>query len=144
MANSGKSKESDVQAIRKLDAEWAKAARDKDFARVLSFYATDGSVVWPTGPAAKGHAAIRAEWEKAYKDLDDPYLDFKPTHIEVSSGGDMAVDFGVVYFAANPKPDDLENIAKYLVVWKREHGNWKVLYDCWNRNAPPEPTEARV
>jgi hypothetical protein len=61
-------------------------------------------VVWPTGPAAKGHAAIRAEWEKAYKDLDDPYLDFKPTHIEVSGDGDMAVDFGVVYFAPNRNP----------------------------------------
>ena len=130
----------DEQAIRKLDAEWAKAAREKDFGRVVSFYATDGSVVWPTGPAAKGHAAIRAEWEKAYKDLKDPYLDFKPTHIEVSSGGDMAVDFGVVYFAPNPKRDDLENIAKYLVVWKREHGHWKVLYDCWNYNHMVPPT----
>jgi uncharacterized protein (TIGR02246 family) len=130
----------DEQAIRKLDAEWAKAARDKDFGRVVSFYATDGSVVWPTGPAAKGHAAIRAEWEKAYKDLKDPYLDFKPTHIEVASGGDMAFDFGVVYFAPNPKPDDLENIAKYLVVWKREHGHWKVLYDCWNYNHMVAPT----
>jgi ketosteroid isomerase-like protein len=67
-------------------------------------------------------------------------LDFKPTHIEVASGGDMAFDFGVVYFAPNPKPDDLENIAKYLVVWKREHGHWKVLYDCWNYNHMVPPT----
>ena len=52
----------------------------------------------------------------------------------------MAVDFGVVYFAPNPKPDDLENIAKYLVVWKREHGHWKVLYDCWNYNHMVPPT----
>ena len=129
----------DEQAIRKLDAEWAKAAQAKDFDRVVSFYATDGSVVWPSGPAAKGHAAIRAAWEKTYKDLKDPYLDFKPTHIEVASGGDMAVDFGVVYFAPNPKPDDPKNIAKYLVVWKREHGHWKVLYDCWNYNHMDDP-----
>ena len=32
-----------------------------------------------------------------------------------------------------PKPGE---IAKYLVVWKRENGEWKVLYDCWNSNRP--------
>ena len=31
-------------AIRALDAEWSKAAHDKDIDRVIAFYATDGSV----------------------------------------------------------------------------------------------------
>jgi uncharacterized protein (TIGR02246 family) len=126
----------EVEAIKELDAEWAKAACAKNLDRVISFYAKDGSVVWPLGPAAKGHAAIRAQWKQAFNDLNNPfpYLDFKPMHIEVSDGGDMAVDFGVVHFAPNPKPDDPQNVAKYLVVWKREHGHWKVLYDCWNYN----------
>jgi uncharacterized protein (TIGR02246 family) len=126
----------DEAEIRALDAEWGKAATAKNLDRVMKFYASDGSVVWPDQPPARGHAAIRASWEKAYRDAPDIYLDFKPTHIEVSSGRDLASDFGLVHFAAGAKPDDVKNTAKYLVVWKRENGAWKVFYDCWNWNAP--------
>jgi uncharacterized protein (TIGR02246 family) len=122
------------QAIRKLDAEWASAAQAGDIDRVITFYATDGSVVWPDKPVGRGHAAIRTQWEEAYKEAPDLYVDFKPTHIEVASGGEMAVDYGIVYFKRDAKPDDPANVAKYLVVWKREHGHWKVLYDSWNYN----------
>jgi uncharacterized protein (TIGR02246 family) len=126
----------DEAAIRKLDAEWSKAATAKKMNRVMKFYAPDGSVVWPDQPPAKGHKAIRASWEAYFKATPDMHLDFKPIDIEVI--GDMATDFGVVHFAANARPDDAQNTAKYLVVWKRENGAWKVLYDSWNWNAAPE------
>jgi hypothetical protein len=54
----------------------------------------------------------------------------------------MATDFGVVHFAPHAEPNDTANTAKYLVVWKREKGAWKVLYDCWNWNAPLEMVRA--
>jgi uncharacterized protein (TIGR02246 family) len=138
-AGAGKKPHVDHQTIKTLDAEWAKAARARDIDRVVSFYAKDGSVAWPGDKAAKGHANIRARWEDAYKQTPELWLDFKPTHIEIAKGGNMAVDFGVVYFAPNAKPDDPQNVAKYLVVWKRENGAWKVLYDCYNMNGAANP-----
>jgi hypothetical protein len=54
----------------------------------------------------------------------------------------MATDFGVVHFAPHPEPNDTANTAKYLVVWKREKDARKVLYDCWNWNAPLEMVRA--
>jgi uncharacterized protein (TIGR02246 family) len=126
----------DEAEIRALDAEWSKAATAKKIDQVVKFYASDGSLVWPDFPPAKGHAAIRAAWDKLCGDVPEMYLDFEPTHIEVSSAGDMASDFGLVHFAPGAKPADVKNTAKYHVVWKREHGTWKVLYDCWNWNAP--------
>jgi uncharacterized protein (TIGR02246 family) len=132
----------DKAAIRALDAEWSKAATANDFDRVVKFYAKDGSVVWPDQPIATGHKAIRASWKKAFNDAPGMYLDFKPTHIEISSGGDMASDFGLVHFAPNAKPGDTQNTAKYLVVWKREKGAWKVLYDSWNWNSMPVITRS--
>jgi uncharacterized protein (TIGR02246 family) len=124
---------SDIAAIKALDAKWSKAATAHDIDRVVTFYAKDGSVVWPDMPPAKGHAAIRASWKSIL--TSDMYLDFEPTHIEVS--GDMASDFGLVHFKRNAKPGDGKNTAKYLVVWKRENGAWKVFYDCWNWNSVP-------
>ena len=89
-------------------------------------------------PPAKGHKAIRASWEAYFKASPKMYLDFRPTHIEIAAGGGMATDFGEVHFAPHAKPDDPNNTAKYLVVWKRERGTWKVLYDSWNWNAAPQ------
>jgi uncharacterized protein (TIGR02246 family) len=131
-----KKHDAEEAAIRALDAEWSKAATAKNMDHVMKFYATDGSVVRPDQPPAKGHAAIRASWEAIFKAAPDMYLDFEPTHIEVASGGEMASDFGLVHFTPHAKPDDRKNTAKYLVVWKRERGAWKVLYDSWNWNAP--------
>jgi uncharacterized protein (TIGR02246 family) len=133
---SNKKHDPDEAEIRALDAEWSKAATAKKIDQIIKFYASDGSVVWPGYPRAKGHAAIRAAWNKLYLQVPGMYLDFEPTHIEVSSGRDMASDFGLVHFAPDAKPDDIKTTAKYLVVWKREHGAWKVFYDCWNWNAP--------
>src|SRR5262245_20368742 len=54
-------------AIRELDAGWSKAATAGNMDEVMKFYATDGSIVWPDQPSAKGHAAIRASWEEIFK-----------------------------------------------------------------------------
>ncbi|GLR83343.1 YybH family protein [Bradyrhizobium iriomotense] len=131
-----KKHDAEEAAIRELDKKWSEAATAKNMDRVMEFYATDGSLVWPDQPPAHGHPAIRASWEAIYKAAPDMYLDFRPTRIDIASGGDMASDFGLVHFAPDAKPNDPKNTAKYLVVWKREHGAWKVLYDSWNRNAP--------
>jgi uncharacterized protein (TIGR02246 family) len=141
MTMSTKRPDTDEATIRALDAEWSKAAHAKDVERVISFYAKDGSVVWPENQAARGHAAIRARWEAAYESTPDLWLEFKPSHIEVASGRDMASDFGEVYFAPHAKPDDTQNVGKYLVVWKREQDTWKVLYDCYNMNGTFNPVK---
>lgn len=51
----------------------------------------------------------------------------------------MACDFGVVCFAPHVKPDDTANVGKYLVVWQRQHGTWKVLCDSYNMNGTNSP-----
>ena len=134
---SRKKPDPDEAAIRALDAEWGKAASAGKLADVVEFYAADASLVWPDMPPATGTAAIRANWKKIYRQMPGLYLDFQPTRIDIASGRDLATDFGLVHFKANAKPKDPKNTAKYLVIWKRERGVWKVFYDCWNWNVDP-------
>ncbi len=30
---------------------------------------------------------------------------------------------------------------KYIVVWKKENGDWKVWRDIWNSDNPPPPSK---
>src|ERR1700759_1335565 len=126
-------------AIRKLDKGWSDAAQAKKLNRVKQFYAKNGSVVWPDMTAAHGRSAVLARWKTAFKTTPNLYLRFEPTHIEVFESGDMASDFGVVYFKKGAKPSDTVNVAKYLVVWQKQKGDWKVLNNSWNTTAPNNP-----
>jgi ketosteroid isomerase-like protein len=133
---SSKIKTPEQKAIAKLDAAWSKAAKMKDVEGVVALYSSKGSVVWPDQKARHGTKAIRTAWEKAYKADPKLSLTFEPERIDIACGGDIAVDFGSVSFGGG------DASAKYLVVWKRENGAWKVLYDCWNSNKPekaPKP-----
>jgi ketosteroid isomerase-like protein len=51
------------------------------------------------------------------------------TTADVESAGDLAVETGTVKLVAK---DGKLTQARYLVVWKREGGGWKLHRDIWN------------
>ena len=125
--------------IVKLDAAWgraatralAAAATEKDFKAVAALYSNEGSIVWEKFDPGHGTDEIVAGWKKANKGFRNSKLEFNPVRIEIA--GHLATDFGEVEFI---EPDGKSTMAKYFVVWRREAGAWKVLYDCWNDNPP--------
>lgn len=125
----------DEAAIRRLDEEWGKAATAKDLDAVVGFYAHDGSLVWPGELAVHGIERIRANWQKMIKKTPGLNLRFTPERIVVSDDGSLASDFGKVEFGHEVDGKPIMEIAKYVVVWKKEKGIWKVLYDSYNMNS---------
>lgn len=125
----------DEAAIRRLDEEWGKAATNKDLDAVVSFYAHDGSLVWPDEPAVHGIAHIRANWKKMIDTIPGLKLRFTPERIVISDDASLASDFGKVEFGQEVNGKPVMQIAKYVVVWRKEAGSWKVLYDSWNMNS---------
>jgi uncharacterized protein (TIGR02246 family) len=122
------------QEIRRLDEEWGNAASTKDLEAVVSFYADDGSLVWPDTAPVHGSAAIRTAWMGVFHDYQGLKLKFTPERIDISESGDLASDYGRVDFGYDGDAGPVQLIAKYVVVWKRVNREWKVLYDCYNMN----------
>jgi uncharacterized protein (TIGR02246 family) len=131
----GRKNGSDEKTIRQLDAAWSDAAGKMDLDRVVDFYAPDGSVVWPGQAAAHGTAAIRHRWDELFKTTKGLYLKFAPERIVVAADRDLASDFGIVHFGFDSEHGPQRETGKYVVVWRREKGRWRVLYDCYNMNA---------
>ena len=129
-------KKSDEDIIRKLDEDWGNAASAKKLDAVVAVYAADGALVWPGAPAAHGTAQIRSNWKELFKTTPGLYLRFTPERIDISADGTFASDFGKVEFGHDSNEwVHVTEIAKYVVVWKKVGGNWKVLYDSYNMNA---------
>ena len=123
---------SDEQAIRALDAAWSHAAQTKDLDKTVSYYADDASMLPPNMPIATGKDAIRAVWTQL---LSAPggSLTFGPAKVVVSKSRDLAYEIGTFQLTANDaqgKPST--STGKFVVVWQKRAGQWKVVADIFN------------
>ncbi len=117
------------QAIRDPDAEWVAAVAAGDAAKCASFYAPDGYLLPPGMDPVTGAEALEQVWAGVIEAM--PYLTFEPTMIVVAAAGDMAWDYGTYEVRAEPDGATVDH-GKYLVVWQKLDGEWKVMADMFN------------
>lgn len=123
---------SDEEAIRKADVEWSHAAETRNVEKAVSFYADDGSMMPYGAPIATGTEQIRQTWTKLMS-IPGVNLTFAPTKIVVAKGGDMAYDIGTFVLKTNDaQGNSTASEGKYVVVWKKVGGQWKVAADIFN------------
>jgi len=122
----------DEKAIRNLDVAWSQAAQSKDLDKTVSFYSEDASVLPFNAPIATGKDAIRETWQHLMS-LPGFSLTFGPTKIDVAKAGDMAYEIGAFELKANDAQGNPSvTLGKYVVVWKKLQGQWKVEADIFN------------
>lgn len=133
-------KKAEEKAIRALDKAWGDAATAHRGRAVAGLYAPDGVCAWPDEKPIRGKAAILKAWTALCKDKK-LMLKFTPTRITIADAGDMASDFGVCRGRFGAGSGTISAVFKYVVVWTKVRGSWKVLYDIYNFNAPlPAPS----
>jgi uncharacterized protein (TIGR02246 family) len=125
------------QLIRELDAKWVAAVAAKDAAAVAEFYAADGMFLAPNAPLVEGRKGIAEAWA-GLLGLPGISLTFEPTRIEVSESADLASDVGTYSLAFDGEGGRVRDQGKYVVVWKKENGAWKILADIFNSNLPAQ------
>jgi uncharacterized protein (TIGR02246 family) len=124
-------------ALDKLAKEWAAAFNAKDAARVASFYAEDAVLMPPNGPMVKGRANIEAEWKRV---LAEGVTNIQLRPVESSTSANHAFEAGTSTLTV--KGGNQVN-GKYVVVYKRVGGDWKLAYDIFNDDQPPPPMEKK-
>ncbi|NNG15680.1 MAG: DUF4440 domain-containing protein, partial [Gemmatimonadales bacterium] len=123
----------EAQAIMALEREWSQKFGEGDIDYIMSIHSANAVQMPPESELVVGAEALRAEWQGMI-DAEGLSASWEPTEAHVSSSGDMAYDFGT---ATLTTPDGNTRAMKYLVVWVREDGEWKVAADMFNANAPP-------
>ncbi len=119
------------QQIRALDEQWVAAVAGQDAAATAAFYAEDGAILPPGSPIAAGREAIAAVWAGFFK-LPGFKLAFAPTLVSVASAGDLAYDIGTYTLGFEGEQGPVQDQGKYVVVWKKVDGAWKVAADIFN------------
>ena len=111
-----------------------------DVAAVAKLYAEDAIAFPPDGDMVKGRAAIEAMW-KGVRDTGAKSLDFDV--IDVKSSGNLAAETGFATLHVQTAGTAEAAVkVKYVVVWKKEGGSWKLYRDIWNSMPSAAPAAA--
>ncbi len=121
------------QAIRKMDKQWVGAAVRGDSATIANFYAPDSVFLIPNAPPAEGPNAIGEAW-KGLISLPNLSLNYRATRIDVAASGDLATAIGTYDLAFSGESGRVRDEGKYVVVWQKVDGEWKVIADIYNSN----------
>ncbi len=97
-----------------------------DARAVADLYTEDAEVIAPGAPVARGRSAIAAAWQKS---IDTGVKEMTLDTTDVESSGDLACETGIVRQVA--KSGGITE-GRYVVVWKRTSGKWRLHRDIWN------------
>jgi uncharacterized protein (TIGR02246 family) len=128
---------SDEAALTAMVEQWDTAVVAGDWDALLSLYVDEPLRLHPDEPIIVGKEAIRAVFQ-GNRDRND--ADFKNEAVDIRVSGDLAVVRGIWSGTFTPRDgsDVYQDSGKWVSVRERQpDGSWKIVYDIWNRDAPP-------
>lgn len=114
-------------AIEAANKQFVAAFAKGDAAALAAMYTTGGMAFPPNGDVARTRAAILNIWKGA---IDGGIKAVTLTTTEVETHGDTAHEVG--NYEMKVDGGKVVDRGKYIVIWKREGGQWKLHRDIWN------------
>ncbi len=123
--------QSDLDMIRKNITNFSQAYMSADYDAIANAYTEDGRILPPGPQIIQGREDIRARWvvPEGVKILHHA---IKPEEIKII--GEYAYDVG--YYEGRTLRSDQTEVSwqgKYLIVWQKVDGDWKIHLDAWNQ-----------
>ena len=128
----------EANAIRNLEDQWTVALQKSDTDKIISFFTTDAVEMKPNTPIFIGLLAIRKERESSFTDTTMLYKTYssKIDTIEVSASGDLAYVRGTDRITTKTPNGLVDEMGKWVDIWKKINGEWKVIINIWNSDKP--------
>lgn len=125
-------------AIEAVNKEFLAAFAKHDANGVASFYTANAEAFPPNAAVIRGRAGIAKMWQGVFA-AGIATADLKTT--EVQGQGPLAFEVGS--YAMKLKDGTVADRGKYVVVWMKEDGKWKLHRDIWNTDLPAPPPPAK-
>ncbi len=131
----------DEAALNALQEGFDPAVRARDIEAMMVRYAPNAIRMNPNVPAFTSTAAIRDAYLTAWDTNDYEIVNVVG---ETQISGDLAAVRGTYSGTITPKNGDpaFEDSGKWVAVLERQpDGAWKSLWEIWNSDLPPRPTQ---
>ncbi len=94
---------------------------------MAAMYTAEALLLPPGGEVVRGFDAIENFWHGS---LDMTVTDLSLQTLELDVEGETAIEVGC--YVLWDKNDRRADEGHYVVVWKQDHGMWKLHRDIWN------------
>jgi ketosteroid isomerase-like protein len=128
------------KTIRKRTTAFTRAHITRDTAFLNNIFTKDARVLAPNSEVVTGKKSIsqlNSEW------VNYGVHQFEEISTAMYGGGNFIVDEGNYFMIYGP--DSTSERGKYINVWKKVNGNWKIYSNIWNSSLPlPDPVYERM
>ena len=121
-----------TESIAAANQAFMTAFGEGDSAGMAALYTSDGQLAPSNSDVVKGTEAIAGFW-KAVMDMGLKSATLET--VELDEYGDTGVEQG--RYQLGDGEGNVADHGKYIVIWKRESGGWKLHRDIWNTSTPP-------
>lgn len=122
-------------AIEAVNKQFLAAFAKHDADGVASFYTANAEAFPPNAAVIRGRAGIAKMWQGVFG-AGIAAAELKTT--EVQAQGSTAFEVGS--YAMKLKDGTVADRGKYVVIWMKEDGKWRLHRDIWNSDLPaPAP-----
>lgn len=118
-----------LQEISAVNRQFEDAARTGDLDRLASLYTPDAIALPPDGPVVKGRDAIKQMWGRLAQQIG--LKEVRLQTLEFEQAGDTGYEVGEATLAVSSGTAAV----KFVVVWKKIDGQWRLHRDIWNTKA---------
>ena len=112
--------------IASVNRQFEEAARKGDVDRLAALYTPDAMAFPPDGPTVKGRDNIKQMWASVAQQMGLKEVRLNTLDFELA--GDTGYEVGEATLAVASGTV----VVKYVVVWKKLDGQWRLHRDIWN------------
>ena len=121
----------EIEAVNK---NFIAALNQGDAAGIAALYTEDAILLPPNSEMLEGREAAQAFWQGG---IDMGIKEGKLETVIVEAQENAAYEVGKYTLVIQPPGGPtITDKGKYLVVWKRQEGSWKLHADSWNTSLP--------
>jgi len=126
--------QAEEQQIRQFTQEWYDAENRDDLDAIMPFIAEESVLQMPGMPMIEGKDAQRSLMATLLESMVS--ITGGPMTIVVSESGDIAYQYGTSTAIIKGPDGEFEDPEKYLFVWKKIDGEWKVVAGTFSSDKP--------
>ena len=112
--------------IAAVNRQFEDAARKADLDRLASLYTPDAMALPPDGPIVTGRDSIKQMWGSVAQQMG--LKDVRLSTLDFEQAGDTGYEVGEAALTLSGGTA----VVKFVVVWKKVDGQWRLHRDIWN------------